>query len=65
MGKGPYAWNTFAAASSSENGISYQVPEAVQDLWGDSSVGHGGLIDLSRVIREMDLSLPNQTPTPR
>ncbi|MFJ3367621.1 hypothetical protein [Pseudomonas sp. NPDC086251] len=51
-GTGPFAWNTLAAASSSENGIRYQVPEAIQDLWGRSGVGHGGLIDLGGVIRE-------------
>ncbi|QQE91280.1 hypothetical protein GKQ51_23150 (plasmid) [Azotobacter chroococcum] len=51
-GTGPYAWNTLAAASSSENGIRYQVPEAIQDLWGRSLVGRGDLIDLSGVIRE-------------
>jgi len=49
---GPYAWNTLAAASSSENGISYQVPEAIQDLWRGNSVEHGNLINLGRVIRE-------------
>ncbi|UCR87219.1 hypothetical protein [Pseudomonas chlororaphis] len=51
-GTGPYAWNTLTAASSSENGIRYQVPEAIQDLWGGSFVGHGNLIDLDGVIRE-------------
>lgn len=51
-GTGPYAWNTLAAASSSENGIRYQIPEAIQDLWGNSFVGHGDLIDLDGVIRE-------------
>lgn len=49
---GPYAWNTLAAASSSDNGIRYQVPEAIQDLWGSSFVGNGGLIDLGGIIRE-------------
>lgn len=51
-GTGPYAWNTLAAASLSKNGIRYQVPEAIQDLWGSSFVGHGNLIDLDGVIRE-------------
>ncbi|OWJ93193.1 hypothetical protein B6S59_17310 [Pseudomonas sp. A46] len=51
-GTGPYAWNTLAAASSSENGIRYQVPEAIQDLLGSSFVGHGDLIDLAGGIRE-------------
>lgn len=52
MGTGPYAWNTFAAASASNNGIRYQVPEAIQDLWSNSFVGRGGLIDLGGIIRE-------------
>lgn len=49
---GPYAWNTFAAASSNENGVRYQVPEGIRDLWGASFIGDGGLIDLGGVIRE-------------
>lgn len=51
-GTGPYAWNTLAAASLSKDGIRYQVPEAIQDLWGSSFMGHGDLIDLGGVIRE-------------
>lgn len=51
-GTGPFAWNTLAAATSNEDGGRYRVPEAIQDLWGDSFVGHGGLIDLGEVIRE-------------
>jgi hypothetical protein len=49
---GPYAWNTLAAASSEENGSRYRIPEAIQDLWGGSLLGNGGLIDLGDVIRE-------------
>ena len=51
-GTGPFAWNTLAAASSNENGVRYQVPEAIQDLRGNRFMGQGGLIDLDEVIRE-------------
>ncbi|WP_241098424.1 hypothetical protein [Pseudomonas viridiflava] len=44
---GPYAWDTFTAASSSSNGVSYRVPEAIRDLWSSSLCGGGGLVDLS------------------
>ncbi|WHN05047.1 hypothetical protein QMB36_00845 [Pseudomonas syringae pv. syringae] len=49
---GPYAWNTFTAASSSPSGVRYRVPEAIQDLWSSSFCGGGGLIDLRAVIEE-------------
>ncbi|VXC50963.1 hypothetical protein [Pseudomonas sp. 9Ag] len=49
---GPYAWNTFTAASSSPSGICYRVPEAIQDLWSPSFCGNGGLVDLRGVIEE-------------
>lgn len=49
---GPYAWNTFTAASSSPNGVRYRVPEAIQDLWSPSACGHGGLIDLREIIKK-------------
>lgn len=49
---GPYAWDTFTAASSSANGVSYRVPEAIQDLWSSSLCGSGGLVDLRAVIEE-------------
>lgn len=49
---GPYAWDTFTAASSSENGVRYRIPEAIQDLWFSSFCGSGGLVDLREVIKE-------------
>ncbi len=49
---GPYAWNTFTAASSSSNGIRYRVPEAIQDLWSSSFCGGGGGGDFSEIIEE-------------
>lgn len=49
---GPYAWNTFTAASSGPSGIRYRVPEAIQDLWSSSFCGRGGLINLRPVIEE-------------
>ncbi|WP_425928735.1 hypothetical protein [Pseudomonas sp. NyZ201] len=49
---GPYAWDTFTAASSSPNGVRYRVPETIQDLWSSSFCGGGGLIDLREVIGE-------------
>lgn len=49
---GPYAWNTFTAASSSENGVRYRVPEAIQDLGSSSLCGGSGLIDLRGLIKE-------------
>lgn len=49
---GPYAWNTFTAASSSPSGIRYRVPEAIQDLWSPSFCGNGGLVDLKGIIEE-------------
>ena len=49
---GPYAWDTFTAASSSSNGVSYRVPEAIQDLWSSSLCGGGGLVDLRGLIEE-------------
>lgn len=51
-GTGPYAWNTFTAASSSPSGIRYRVPEAIQDLWSPSFCGAGGRLDLNGIIRE-------------
>lgn len=51
-GCGPYAWNTFTAASSSPSGIRYRIPEAIQDLWASSFCGSGGLIDLRGIIEE-------------
>ncbi|EPJ2812733.1 hypothetical protein ACTHGN_005875 [Pseudomonas putida] len=51
-GCGPYAWNTFTAASSSPNGIRYRIPEAIQDLWSPSFCGNGELIDLRGIIEE-------------
>ncbi|WP_285421313.1 hypothetical protein [Pseudomonas sp. efr-133-TYG-23] len=51
-GTGPYAWNTFTAASTSESGIRYRVPEGVQDLWSSSFCGSGGFVDLRGVIEE-------------
>ena len=47
---GPYAWDTFTAASSS--GARYWVPEAIQDLWSPSFCGNGALIDLSEIINK-------------
>ncbi|OPE29616.1 hypothetical protein APB26_34350 [Pseudomonas aeruginosa] len=44
---GPYAWNTFAAASGVGKGLNYQVPEIIQDIWGQSGLGKVSLIDLS------------------
>lgn len=49
---GPYAWNTFTAASSSPSGVRYRVPEAIQDLWSPSFCGSGGLVDLREIIEE-------------
>ncbi|PTT24257.1 hypothetical protein [Pseudomonas sp. HMWF021] len=49
---GPYAWNTFTAASSSPSGVRYRVPEAIQDLWSPSFCGSGELIDLRGIIEE-------------
>lgn len=49
---GPYAWNTFTAASSSPSGVRYRVPEAIQDLWSPSFCGNGALIDLRGIIEE-------------
>lgn len=49
---GPYAWNTFTAASSSPSGVRYRVPEAIQDLWSPSFCGNGGLVDLRGIIEE-------------
>ncbi|HEP8970187.1 TPA: hypothetical protein VDU83_002525 [Pseudomonas aeruginosa] len=49
---GPYAWNTLTAASAAENGGKYQVPEVIRDLWSQSGIGNGGLIDLSERIRQ-------------
>ncbi|CAB3694243.1 hypothetical protein CEY09_15530 [Achromobacter marplatensis] len=49
---GPYAWNTFTAASSSPSGVRYRVPEAIQDLWVPSFIGQGGVVDLSGIIEE-------------
>ncbi len=49
---GPYAWNTFTAASSSPSGVGYRVPEAIQDLWSSSFCGNGGLVDLRGIIEE-------------
>lgn len=49
---GPYAWNTFTAASSSSNGVRYRVPEAIQDLGASSLCGDSGLIDLRGLIKE-------------
>lgn len=49
---GPYAWNTFTAASSSSSGVRYRVPEAIQDLWSPSFCGNGGLVDLRGIIEE-------------
>lgn len=49
---GPYAWNTFSAASAQVGGPSYSVPEAIQDLWSPSLCAEGGLIDLSGIIKE-------------
>lgn len=49
---GPYAWDTFTAASSSPDGVSFRVPEAIRDLWSSSSCGSGGLVDLRAVIEE-------------
>lgn len=49
---GPYAWNTFTAASSSPSGVRYRVPEAIEDLWSPSFCGNGGLVDLRGIIEE-------------
>ncbi len=49
---GPYAWNTLAAARSSERGGKYRVPEAIQDLWGGNLCHNPKLIDLSGIILE-------------
>lgn len=49
---GPYAWNTFTAASSSPSGVRYRIPEAIQDLWSPSFCGSGGLVDLRAIIEE-------------
>lgn len=49
---GPYAWDTLTAASSSSNGVSYRVPEAIQDLWSSSFCGNGGLVDLRAVVED-------------
>lgn len=49
---GPYAWNTLSAASAIEDGGKYQVPEVIRDLWSQSGIGVGGLIDLSESIRQ-------------
>jgi hypothetical protein len=49
---GPYAWNTFRAASSSPSGVRYRIPEAIQDLWSPSFCGNGGLVDLRGIIEE-------------
>lgn len=49
---GPYAWNTFTAASSSQNGIRYRVPEAIQDLCTGSMLAGGKSIDLNEIVKE-------------
>ncbi|WP_421551818.1 hypothetical protein [Pseudomonas yamanorum] len=49
---GPYAWNTYTAASSSPSGVRYRIPEAIQDLWSPSFCGNGGLVDLRGIIEE-------------
>lgn len=49
---GPYAWDTFIAASSSSNGVRYRVPEAIQDLWCSSLCGRSELVDLRTIIEE-------------
>lgn len=49
---GPYAWNTFTAASSSYSGIRYRVPEAIRDLWSPSGPEEGGLVDLEGIIKD-------------
>lgn len=49
---GPYAWNTFTAASVSQNGVSYRTPEAIQDLNYPSFGGKGDVIDVSSIIEE-------------
>ncbi|MCX5470202.1 hypothetical protein OSH04_00590 [Alcaligenes sp. A-TC2] len=47
---GPYAWSTYSAASKSEDGIRYRVPEAISDLWYGSEYVAGGLVNLTDVI---------------
>ncbi|ABZ00066.1 hypothetical protein HMH05_19465 [Pseudomonas sp. SbB1] len=47
---GPYAWNTFTAASFSESGQSFRVPEAIRDLGVRSPDGEE--VDLPAIIRD-------------
>ncbi len=49
---GPYAWNTLTAASSSQSGVRYRIPEAIQDMWSPNFCGNGGLVDLKGIIEE-------------
>lgn len=49
---GPYAWNTLSAASSSEDGIFYRVPEAIRDIGSPDFYGSEGGIDLRQIIEE-------------
>ncbi len=46
--RGPYAWDTFTAASSSQNGINYRVPEALLPscFYGNEELANelGGII---------------------
>lgn len=47
---GPYAWNTFTAASISESGQSFRIPEAIRDLRVRSPDGE--VFDLAAIIRD-------------
>ncbi|SPO54113.1 conserved protein of unknown function [Pseudomonas sp. JV551A1] len=47
---GPWAWNTLTAASSSEDGMNFRIPEAIRDMWSSSFCGGGGTVDLREVI---------------
>lgn len=49
---GPYAWNTFTAASFSTSGVSYRVPEAIRDMCSLRSGGIGEEVDLAAIIMD-------------
>lgn len=49
---GPYAWNTFTAASSSKSGVSFRVPEAIRDMCSLRIEVEGEEVDLSAIILE-------------